>query len=66
MPKLKTRKGVKKRFRITKTGKIKMARSGKSHLLSSKKEGRKRRLKIQGYVTKSSEKTIKTAMPYGR
>lgn len=45
MPKLKTRKGVKKRFRITARGKILKHRAGKGHLLSKKGRKRKRALK---------------------
>ena len=33
MPKLKTKKGIKKRFRMTKTGKFKHGKAGKGHLL---------------------------------
>ncbi|MFH1413807.1 MAG: 50S ribosomal protein L35, partial [Candidatus Omnitrophota bacterium] len=45
MPKLKTKKGVAKRFKLTKTGKIKYHSEGKRHLLSSKGKKRKRKLR---------------------
>jgi len=64
MPKLKTRRGFKKRFRITASGKIKRSCGGKSHILSSKKEQRKRRLKRGSFVSHAQEKMIKTGMPY--
>ena len=35
MPKLKTKSGVKKRFRLTATGKVKMGVAGKRHRLIS-------------------------------
>ncbi len=36
MPKLKTHSGAKKRFNLTKTGKIKRAHAFKSHILTKK------------------------------
>jgi len=45
MPKLKTKKGIRKRFKITATGKVKCARAGKSHLLTGKSRSRKRMLR---------------------
>ena len=35
MPKLKTHSGAKKRFNLTKTGKVKRAHAFKSHILTS-------------------------------
>lgn len=65
MPKLKTKRGVKKRFRMTKSGRIKRSQGGKSHILSSKKESRKRRLKRAGFVSRTQGRMIKICMPYG-
>lgn len=45
MPKLKTHKGAKKRFRVTATGKVKHRQSGTSHLLSRMTQKRKRNLR---------------------
>jgi large subunit ribosomal protein L35 len=42
--KLKTHKGVKKRFRRTGTGKLMRNQANKRHILTSKRPGRKRRL----------------------
>ena len=42
MPKLKTSKALKKRFKITGTGKIKRSQSGTQHLLSGKTTKKKR------------------------
>ena len=44
MPKLKTSKGVKKRFKLTKKGKLKRAKAFKGHILSKKTKKRKRSL----------------------
>jgi len=45
MPKMKTHKGSKKRFRVTATGKLKRHQAGKKHLLSHKTGKRKRHLR---------------------
>ncbi len=45
MPKLKTHKGAKKRFRVSATGKLIRKKAGKKHLLSHKSGQRKRRLR---------------------
>ena len=45
MPKIKTRKGVRKRFKLTGGGKLMSRRAGKSHLMSSKTRKRKRKLR---------------------
>lgn len=45
MPKLKTNKSTKKRFRVTKSGKVKRGRPGRRHLLSCKSTKRKRNLR---------------------
>lgn len=67
MPKLKTRKGVKKRFKITKNGKVMMRKSGKRHILTKKSRKRKRALSRPAVVeNKKVAKYIKTHLPYGR
>lgn len=43
MPKLKTHSGAKKRFNLTKTGKVKRAKAFKSHILTKKDTKRTRR-----------------------
>ncbi len=45
MPKMKTHKGAKKRFKVTGTGKVKRMRAYKSHILTKKTSKRKRRLR---------------------
>ena len=45
MPKMKTHKGAKKRFRVTASGKLKRRQAGKKHLLSHKTGKRKRQLR---------------------
>lgn len=64
MPKLKTNSGAKKRFKITKGGKVKKANAFKSHLLSSKTTKRTRHLRKSSIVASTEEKKIKRMMPY--
>ena len=64
MPKMKTHKGVAKRFKPTGTGRLRHKQSGKSHLLSHKNRTRKRRLKNPVEVAKSDQWAIKRLMPY--
>ena len=59
MPKMKTHKGAKKRFKVTGTGKVKRMRAFKSHILTKKSPKRKRRLRRGDLVSSGQEKTIK-------
>jgi large subunit ribosomal protein L35 len=45
MPKMKTHKGMKKRFKVSATGKVSHKRCGSSHLMSHKSGKRVRRLR---------------------
>jgi len=65
MPKLKTKKGVKKRFKLTKSGKVKRTKANKSHILTKKSRGRKRSLRKGGIVDKTFEDKVKKLLPYG-
>ena len=53
MPKQKTHSGAKKRFNLTKNGKVKRAHAYKSHILNKKSTKRKRGLRKGGYADKS-------------
>lgn len=65
MPKLKTKKGVAKRFKITKSGKIKKKSANRGHLLSGRTTKRKRRLRKAGYMVEGDAKNIRRLLPYG-
>jgi len=66
MSKLKTKKGVAKRFKLTKSKKIKYSPCGKSHLLSNKKAKRLRKLRRQNILeSKKDTKFLKRMLPYG-
>lgn len=47
MPKMKTHKGSKKRFRVTASGKLKRSQAGKKHLNAPKTGKRKRHLRVK-------------------
>jgi large subunit ribosomal protein L35 len=51
MPKMKTHKGTKKRFRLTGKGKVKHRCSGTSHLAARKSHKRKRNLRGTSVVS---------------
>jgi large subunit ribosomal protein L35 len=62
MPKLKVKGSVKKRFKLTGTGKIKRRRANHSHILTKKSAKRKRRLRSFTLVAPSEVKRIKTLL----
>ena len=64
MPKLKSHSGAKKRFNLTKTGKVKRAHAYKSHILTKKDTKRCRRLCSTTYADKTNDATIKKMIPY--
>ena len=66
MGKLKTKKGVAKRFRLTKKGKIKYGHCGKGHLATCKESKRIRKLRKGDTVDSSKNaKYLKRMLPYG-
>ena len=62
MPKQKTHKGTKKRFRVTGTGKVKHRQSGTSHLAARMSHKRKRNLRGTDTVDEVEAKKIKAAL----
>jgi len=62
MPKQKTHKGSKKRFRLTATGKVKHRQSGTSHLAGRMSQKRKRRLRGTSTLSETSAKSIRRAL----
>ncbi len=59
MPKMKTKAGAKKRFKVTGSGKIKRKHAFKSHILTKKETKQKRNLTKSGLVHDSDKKNIK-------
>lgn len=64
MPKIKTHSGAKKRFKLTKNGKVKYFNANKSHILTKKTRKRKRNLKKVSYMKKANEVAVKFLLPY--
>ncbi|MCL2343588.1 MAG: 50S ribosomal protein L35 [Firmicutes bacterium] len=64
MPKLKTHSGAKKRFNLTKTGKVKRSHAFKSHILTKKNTKRKRGLRQGTYADETNVSAIKRMIPY--
>lgn len=66
MPKIKTHSGAKKRFNLTKNGKVKRAQANKRHLLNGhgKTTKRKRGLRAGAYADVTNESAIKRLIPY--
>jgi large subunit ribosomal protein L35 len=62
MPKQKTHKGTKKRFRLTATGKVKHRSAGTSHLASRMTQKRTRQLRGTVVTAKASSKQIVKAL----
>ena len=59
MPKLKTKSGVKKRFALTATGKVKRKHAYKSHILTKKSKKRKRNLTYFTIVDSADAANVK-------
>ncbi|MCB9169372.1 MAG: 50S ribosomal protein L35 [Flavobacteriales bacterium] len=58
MPKMKTKSGAKKRFKLTGTGKVKRQHAYHNHILTKKHKKRKRNLAKPGLVHTSDEKNV--------
>ena len=66
MPKMKTKRGAAKRFRLSSTGKVKRSRAFKRHILTSKTTKRKRHLDMEALVSPSDARRVRSMLPYGR
>ena len=62
MPKQKTHKGTKKRFRLTASGKAMHRQAGTSHLATRMSQKRKRKLRGTAPVAKCFEDNIRRAL----
>ena len=64
MPKLKSHSGAKKRFKMTKNGKVKRGSAFTSHILNKKTRKVKRNNRHPQFVDKTNTPTIKEMLPY--
>ncbi len=62
MPKIKTRKGIAKRIKVSSTGKLMRTASWKSHLLEHKSQKRKRKYENEQPVDKADRKAVRRAL----
>ncbi|MBN1503756.1 MAG: 50S ribosomal protein L35 [Candidatus Eisenbacteria bacterium] len=63
MPKLKTNRGAKKRFKKTGTGKILRRQAFGAHIMTSKARKRKRRIKRVTVVAEEDARRIRRLLP---
>jgi len=66
MPKMKTKSGAKKRFKMTASGRVKAGVAGKRHRLSSHNADYIRRHRGTKILKKGDESLVKWYMPYNR
>jgi large subunit ribosomal protein L35 len=64
MPKLKTKRGAAKRFRVTGTGKILRSKAFANHILTKKSTKRKRNLRKSALVASANRKSVTRLVPY--
>ncbi len=64
MPKLKTHKGAAKRFKVTKSGKVKITHMNRRHILTRHDRKYKRGLRKPGYLGSANTPTVKKLLPY--
>ena len=65
MPKLKTHKGAKARFRITGTGKLLRMKGARNHLRRKKLAKVRRQYNGKLLVSAADRNTVRRALPYG-
>jgi len=64
MPKMKTKSGAAKRFRVRASGSIKRGQAFKRHILTKKTTKNKRHLRGAVAVHDSDVKSVRSMMPY--
>ena len=66
MPKMKTKSGVKKRFRLTAKGKVRSAQAGKRHGMIKRSKKFIRDARGTTILSPQDENIVKKYMPYAR
>jgi large subunit ribosomal protein L35 len=64
VPKIKTRRGAAKRFKVTGRGKIVRGRANHNHILTKKSSKRKRRLRQDCQVDAADHERVRKQIPY--
>jgi large subunit ribosomal protein L35 len=67
MPKMKTKSGAKKRFRVSPTGKVKAKSAKMRHMQMNKSKQMKRKARGQSFLCEANERSVvQNWMPYAR
>jgi large subunit ribosomal protein L35 len=64
MPKIKTKRGAAKRFKVTGTGRVRRRKAYHSHILTSKNRKKKRLLSQGAMIHKADQAAVKRLIPY--
>lgn len=64
MPKLKSHRGARKRFKVTAKKKVMHSKAYKSHILTTKSAKRKRLLGKRAVLSQADRKAAKAMLPY--
>jgi large subunit ribosomal protein L35 len=64
MPKMKTKSGAAKRFRVRGSGGIKRSQAFKRHILTKKSAKRIRQLRGSAEINKTDIKSVRAMLPY--
>jgi large subunit ribosomal protein L35 len=64
MPKMKTRRGAAKRFKLTGGGRVRRPSGGGQHGMIGKSRRRRRRCRDNALVSPAFEKRVKLLLPY--
>ncbi len=64
MPKMKTKSGAAKRFRVRGSGSVKRAKAFLRHILTKKSTNRKRGLRGTTQVDATNRRSVKAMLPY--
>ena len=64
MPKMKTKSGAKKRFKVSASGRIKRGSAFLRHILTKKSTKRKRQLRGGTSVHHSDTRSVRSMLPY--
>ena len=65
MPKMKTKSGAKKRFKITASGKVKVGQAGKRHGMIKRSQKFIRNARGMTVLSAQDAKIVKQFLPYG-
>ena len=64
MPKMKTKSGAKKRFRVRGSGSVKRAHAGKRHILTKRTTKNKRQLRGNTGIHDTNMDSVRAMLPY--